>query len=113
MDRIEHAEKAVIDQCELLLASDAFGAWRETETFHAGDLVICNNSFLFREGRTTTKNSYHIGFLAAGNGDFVLPPSIVRVASRINLQFKRVSIRAQPIGNCPACRWSVVVGWYC
>jgi len=87
--RVERTAKAVVDKCKLLLASDAFAAWKGAETLRVGDLVVCNNSFLFREGRFTTKSAYYLGVRVKGEGDFELPPVVVTATGGINLQFKR------------------------
>jgi len=75
--QIDRVHKAVIDQCELLLASDAFDAWKGAESLRAGDLVACNNSFLFREGRSTTKSPYYLGIEVTDGPNFKLPPVVV------------------------------------
>lgn len=94
--RIQRTHKAVVDECELLLASDAFDAWKGAETLQVGDLIACNNSFLYRDDRSTTKSAYYLG-IEVGNGpNFTLPPVVVMANSRINSQFKRLAARERP-----------------
>ncbi len=90
-ERVNRIEKAVVDECELLLASDAFDTWRGAESIRPNDLVVVNNSFLFREGRSTVKNVNYLGIQIDETGKFTLPPIIVPTRSRINSQFKRIS----------------------
>ncbi len=90
MDRAERIEQGIVDQCELLLASDAFGVWKGSESVRPGDLIAVNNSFLYREKRATSKNARYLGIRVSEDGGFVFPPSVLSTKSRINLQFKRL-----------------------
>jgi hypothetical protein len=94
--RIQRGHKAVVDECELLLASDAFAAWKGAETLQVGDLIACNNSFLYREGQSTTKSAYYLGIEVIDGQNFRLPPVVVAMNSRINSQFKRLAVRELP-----------------
>lgn len=94
--RIQRTHKAVVDECELLLASDAFDAWKGAETLQVGDLIACNNSFWYREGQSTTKSAYYLGIEVGDGPNFTLPPVVVMANSRINLQFKRLAARERP-----------------
>ena len=94
--RIERTRKAVVDECELLLASDGFDAWKGAETLQIGDLIACNNSFLYREGQSTTKSAYYLGIEVGDGSNFTLPPVVVMANSRINSQFKRLAARERP-----------------
>lgn len=80
---------AIEDSVGRVLASGAFEAWAGGETLRSGDLILINNSFLFRAGRSTIKNEKHLAVAVAGTGEPCLPPTVVR-ASRFNAQFKRV-----------------------
>lgn len=93
---IQRVHKAVVDECELLLASDAFGAWKGAETLQVGDLIACNNSFLYREGQATTKSSHYVGIEVSDGSNFTLPPVVVVANSRINSQFKRLASKELP-----------------
>lgn len=76
--------------------SDAFGTWADQETLHVGDLVVLNNSFLFREGiRTTKKSNLYLG-VGVGESGVSLPPKVVTSKSNINASFKRVAARTAP-----------------
>ena len=91
--RVDRVRKAIVDECELLLASDAFENWKGAEALQSGDIVACNNSFLFREGRSTTKSSQYLGVRVTDGPNFELPPVVVGTTGRINLQFKRLSVK--------------------
>ncbi|MHB1802573.1 MAG: hypothetical protein ACYCU5_13115 [Actinomycetes bacterium] len=94
--RIQRTHKAVVDECELLLASDAFDAWKGTETLQVGDLIACNNSFWYRDSQSTTKSAYYLGIEVGDGLNFTLPPVVVMANSRINSQFKRLAARERP-----------------
>jgi len=91
--RIQRTHTAVVDECELLLASDAFDGWKGAETLQVGDLIACNNSFWYREGQSTTKSAYYLGIEVRDGPNFTLPPVVVMANSRINSQFKRLAAR--------------------
>ncbi len=91
--RVNRVQKAVVDECELLLASDAFEGWKGAAALQPGDVVVCNNSFLFREGRSTTKSGLYLGVRVTDGPNFELPPVVVGTTGRINLQFKRLSVK--------------------
>ena len=93
---IQRVHKAVVDECGLLLASDAFGAWKGAETLQVGDLIACNNSFLYREGQATTKSSHYVGIEVSDGSNFTLPPVVVVANRRINSQFKRLASKELP-----------------
>lgn len=94
--RAGRIHRSVVDECELLLASDAFGTWKGAETLQVGDMVACNNSFLFREGRSTSKSAYYLGMEVIDGPNLKLPPIVVTVTGRINSQFKRLASRELP-----------------
>ncbi|MHB8288803.1 MAG: hypothetical protein ACYDEY_06125 [Acidimicrobiales bacterium] len=91
--RLKRTYRAVVDECELLLASDAFDAWKAAQTLQVGDLIACNNSFLYREGQSTTKSTFYLGIEVSDGLNFTLPPVVVTANSRINSQFKRLAAR--------------------
>ena len=85
-----------MDECELLLASDAFDAWKGAETLQVGDLVACNNSFWYRDSQSTKKGVYHLAIEVRDAQNFTLPPVEVMAYSRINSQLKRLAARERP-----------------
>jgi hypothetical protein len=91
--RLARLERKIRDEFELLLASDAFGSWKGNESVRSGDLIAVNNSFLFRENKSTTKSALYMAIEASGTTDYEFPPVVVGVPGRINLQFKRLTSR--------------------
>lgn len=76
-----------------LMESTPFRTWVDEERLQTGDLVILNNSFLFREGiRSTTKSSLYLGLDVDGSQP-ALPPKVVESQRGINVSFKRVALR--------------------
>jgi len=93
-DRVERVSNAIINQTELVLGSNAFQAWDQGSSLRAGDLIILNNSFLFREGREgkrTVKNAKYLAVFAWDSGEPIPLPCVVTLSSPLLLQFKRVS----------------------
>lgn len=79
-----------------MLTSDAFKTWVQSESLTTDDLVLVNNSFLFREGRATNKSNKYLGVVARAPGEVSGPPCVVTIGSGINVQFKRVAARQVP-----------------
>lgn len=93
--RVEQLCEAVQQQVAQVLASAAYQAWADGLQLHEGDLVVFNNSFLFREGIVSTvKNSNYLAVAANDKGEASLPALVVRVGSRINVRFKRIQVRS-------------------
>ena len=87
--KVQQIRQAILDQTELALASDAYAAWPEAQSIGPGDMVLVNNSFLFRGARATTKSDKYLAVIADGKGLLELEPHIV-TAGRIISQFKRI-----------------------
>jgi hypothetical protein len=94
--RIERISSAVTDQAECILSSEAFKSWVTSESIQADDLIIVNNSFLFREGRSTNKSDNYLGVSVGPSGEVGGPPFVVRTQRGINVQFKRISAKQRP-----------------
>lgn len=92
-ERISRVEQAVVDQWRRVLASDAIKGWEDAGSLRAGDLLLCNNSFLFREGRSTSKSAQYLGGRLNGSGSVEVPPVVVTRARGMNVQFKRVGAK--------------------
>ena len=84
---------AITAKVQQLTESTPFRGWADGERLQTGDLVILNNSFLFREGiRSTTKSSLYLGLDVEGSLPG-LPPKVVDSQRGINVSFKRVASR--------------------
>lgn len=94
--RIERIRTSMTEQTGRVLASDAFEGCAQSESISADDLVIFNNSFLFREGRSTSKSNKYLGVIAQASGEVIGPPCVVTTENGINVQFKRVAARQRP-----------------
>lgn len=83
---------AIEHQVAQLLESRTYKAWAEPLSLQDGDLVMFNNSFLYREGITgTVKSERYLAVQLDGEGHARLPPVITH--GRINAQFKRIPVR--------------------
>lgn len=81
---------AVDEQVTNLLRAGSFEAWLEETPLKENDLVVFNNSFLYREGVSgTSKSSKYLCVRIGRNGAPALPPLIVQPGG-VNLRFKRV-----------------------
>ncbi len=91
--RVPQLVEVVNSEVGGVVRSAQFEAWLAGEKLQAGDLVVLNNSFLFREGiRSTTKSNLYLAIEADGSG-LSLPPKVVESERGINVSFKRVASR--------------------
>jgi hypothetical protein len=73
-----------------LLGSPTFAEWAKRETLQVGDLIVFNNSFLYRESLTgTTKSKKYLCVTLDKDAE----PAILQIEGRINSTFKRISGR--------------------
>lgn len=73
-----------------ILGSKTFLNWKKGESLQVGDLIVFNNSFLYRENITgTTKSKKYLCVTLDGDAE----PAILRVDGRINSTFKRIPVR--------------------
>jgi hypothetical protein len=73
-----------------ILGSKTFSDWKRDESLQVGDLIVFNNSFLYRESITgTTKSKKYLCVTLDGNAE----PAILQVDGRINSTFKRIPVR--------------------
>ncbi len=87
---------AITAKVETLLGSESFIAWVAGKPSQPGDLVLLNNSFLFREGiRTTKKSNLYLGVPMDGVRP-LLPPTVLSSERAVNASFKRVASRSVP-----------------
>ena len=91
--RIPQLLDAISDEVGRIFESTVLDEWRRTANLRPDDLVLINNSFLYRDGISTRpKNAKYLCASVDSGGDPALPPSIA-TANRINARFKRVSNR--------------------
>jgi hypothetical protein len=97
LEKLSRIQDAVLSECLDLLGSQAFVVWKtENNSWRIGDIIICNNSFLYRENSTgITKNDYCLGFKAINESELEPEPVILSSRKRINLQFKKLSPKEQ------------------
>jgi hypothetical protein len=89
-DHFKQVCASIHREVERVRESTTFQAWWANESPKAGDLIVINNSFLYREGGiTTTKSKKYLSFIVGGDND----PSVAQLKSRINMVYKRVSAR--------------------
>jgi hypothetical protein len=73
-----------------ILGSRTFQDWKERESLRVGDLIVFNNSFLYRENLTgTSKSKKYLCMTLDSDGE----PAVLQVDGRMNSTFKRISVR--------------------
>jgi hypothetical protein len=77
-----------------LLSHDGFKNWLRNENVEAGDHILVNNSFVFRDV-STTKSEFYLAMIVNSRGK--VDPDDPKIASgiRINSDFRRYSCRSR------------------
>ena len=89
-EQVNRVYTAVCQEVARLLGSQTFQSWKERESLRVGDLIVFNNSFLYRENLTgTTKSKKYLSVTL----DVDAEPMVLRVDGRINSTFKRIPSR--------------------
>src|SRR4051812_36731509 len=85
---VAHLIDAVNAEVDGLVQSTAMQQWMGSQRLRAGDLVIFNNSFLYREGiAARSKNAKYLCIRLDQNARLSSVPSIAQ-ANRVNSRFK-------------------------
>src|SRR5882724_7519189 len=88
-DRVSRAVRQIESHSE-------FRKWLADEQATSGDLIIINNSFVFREVETE-KSPLYLAAEIGPSGRLQTPPSVVTLPTRQNLDFRRfASQQARP-----------------
>jgi hypothetical protein len=98
---LARVRKAIVDNCELVLASDAFEKWKGSGSSQDGDLIVVNNSFLYRgDGRAklTTKSSLYLAVEVTAGSNFSHLPVVLSAKNGIDVRFKRIPSKQR--GDC-------------
>jgi hypothetical protein len=86
-EQLNAVYRGVCQEVAGILGSQTFEDWKKDEPLHVGDLIIFNNSFLYREGLTgTTKSKKYLCVTLDSDGE----PAVLQVEGRINSTFKRI-----------------------
>jgi hypothetical protein len=89
-EKIDRVYTAVCHAVGRLLGSQMFEDWTKREAPQVGDLIIFNNSFLYRENLTgTTKSKKYLCVTLDKDAE----PAVLHVDGRINSTFKRIASR--------------------
>jgi hypothetical protein len=76
-----------------------FVAWKKEESLAAGDLVVVNNSFIFRSKVATIKNHKCLGCEVEKGDEFASEP-VVAEGIRLNVDLKRISSKSKRRPRC-------------
>jgi len=87
--QITAVSAAIEKQVSQLAQSGAYRSWSNTASVTDGDLVVFNNSFLYREGIAGRgKNESYLAIEIGRDGKPILPPIVT--SARMNAQFRRI-----------------------
>jgi hypothetical protein len=89
-EHVNRIYRAVCQEVARILGSQTFQEWKERESLQIGDLIVFNNSFLYRENLSgTSKSKKYLCVTLDSDGE----PAVLEVSGRINSTFKRISVR--------------------
>lgn len=83
-----------------LEAHPSFAIWRDEEKPAEGDLIVVNNSFVFRDVQTEKSARYLVAVIGRA-GRLSVPPKVGRLASSQNVDFRLVTQKQTkpPLGD--------------
>lgn len=90
-------QETILNQVQALNGSSAFLEWKSKELtrFEEDDLVIINNSFLFRDQFQTNKNPSYLCMMAADGSDFNIKKLALVDGIQVNSDFKYISKKSK------------------
>jgi hypothetical protein len=89
-DQLDQLYDAICKQVGSVLGSRRFQAWTQEEQVPSGDLIVFNNSFLYRgQSGSTIKSKQYLCVLLDPKAE----PEILQVKTHINMTFKHYSVR--------------------
>ena len=97
-NRIEDLRKMIGKNIDNLTATPSFQTWLQGQNLGNGDIIVFNNSFVFRSALVqTTKNKQHlcINVKITGNDQIDLSELMVAVPGEMNSDFKLFSSRSE------------------
>jgi len=94
-------QETILNQVQALNGSSAFLEWKgkELTRFEEDDLVIINNSFLFRDQFQTNKNPSYLCMMAADGSDFNIKNLALVDGIQVNSDFKYISKKSKNLPN--------------
>lgn len=94
----DRLESRVIESVRSLVAHPAHLEWLGEESPEDGDLVVFNNSFLYRDLVKTRKSPHYLGWLFSASREPDADSVVVTTVDSFNTDFKRWS---KKLGNVP------------
>lgn len=91
--RVDAISNLIREQMDSLLKSAGFKQWAKEEKLAEGDMVVFNNSFLYREGIRSNKSPLYLGVAVGKESELTASPFVITSRSAINVRFKRVAAR--------------------
>lgn len=94
-------QQTILNQVQALNGSSAFLEWKNKELtrFEEDDLVIINNSFLFRDQFQTNKNPSYLCMMTGHGNEFNIKNLALADGIQINSDFKYVSKKSKNLPN--------------
>jgi len=94
-------QETILNQVQALNGSSSFLEWKgkELTRFEEDDLVIINNSFLFRDQFQTNKNPSYLCMMAANGSDFNIKNLALVDGIQVNSDFKYISKKSKNLPN--------------
>ena len=99
--KTSNIQETILNQVQALNESSAFLEWKgkELTRFEEDDLVIINNSFLFRDQFQTNKNPSYLCMMVADGSDFNIKNLALVDGIQVNSDFKYISKKSKNLPN--------------
>lgn len=92
--KVEELHRRINGEVKRLLESPLFVQWYADQSLREGDLIVFNNSFLYREALPTNKNAKYLCVSVDAQGQPLLPSKVTQSTGKINASFKRVAAQS-------------------
>lgn len=92
------SEERVVRAVKQIESHPEFNKWLTEEKATDGDLILINNSFVFRDVQTDKSSRYLAAEVGTGGCFLKMPPSVATLSSRQNMDFRRLAkVQARPV----------------
>lgn len=101
INKTSQIEMAIIANVDQLIETAEFKQWLDQVNLHIDDLIIINNSVLYRSDVKTTKSLKYIGLKITSVDPFIFETKIViyPAEQRKNANFSYISVKSKEIQN--------------
>jgi len=109
--QVAKLEKKIIENIDQLISTEEFTNWLKQTSLHIGDLIVINNSVLYRSEVKTTKSKKYLGLLITSVSPLSFQYKVVLYPAeqRKNADFSHISAKSKEMENLEIQEVSICV----